>query len=118
MVISGSKRTFSEAVTAVCAAFVTAAFTVIACASFANLIFAGSIHEYVTLGIWIGLFTAFVVGIIVSIASSYAGAVAIPQDRVAPILGLMAANMGARMDSAWPQEKCLAVMAAIAGVSL
>jgi SulP family sulfate permease len=105
-------------VTIVCAAVVTAAFTVIACSSFAALIFAGPLEAYVGQGIWIGLFTALVVGVMISLASSYIGVVAIPQDRVAPILGLMAASIVTRMGTASPQEKCLAVMGAIAVVSL
>jgi SulP family sulfate permease len=109
---------FYSAVNTVCAAFVTAAFTIVACGSFAALIFAGPLHNYVSQGIWIGLFTALVVGMVVSLASSYKGAVAIPQDRVAPILAIMATSICARMDSASPEQKCLAVVAAIAAVSL
>jgi SulP family sulfate permease len=90
----------------------------IACGSFAALIFSGPLAGYVGQGIWIGLFTALVVGVIVALASSCPGVIAIPQDRVAPILGLMAASMVARMGTASPQEKCLAVMAAIVLVSL
>ena len=112
------RTAFSGAVTTASAAIVTAAFTMIACGSFAALIFSGPLEPYVGQGIWIGLFTALVVGIIVALASSCPGVIAIPQDRVAPILGLMAASMVARMGSASPQEKCLAVMAAIVLVSL
>ena len=57
-------------------------------------------------------------GLIVALASSYAGAIAIPQDRVAPILALMAASIASRMGTATTQEKCLGVMAAIAVVSV
>jgi SulP family sulfate permease len=109
---------FAGALTTVSAAIVTAAFTMIACGSFAALIFTGPLDQFVGQGIWIGLFTALVVGVIVSLASSCPGVIAIPQDRVAPILALMAASMVAQMSSASPQEKCLAVMAAIALVSL
>src|SRR5262252_8232829 len=105
---------FYSAVNTACAAFVTAAFTIVACGSFAALIFAGPLHNYVSQGIWIGLFTALVVGMVVSLASSYKGVVAIPQDRVAPILAIMAASICARMESATPEQKCLAVVAAIA----
>ena len=117
MTSSKRRSIFSGAVTTASAAIVTAAFTTIACGSFAALIFSGPLEPYVGQGVWIGLFTAVVVGIIVSLASSCPGVVAIPQDRIAPILGLMAANMVLRMGSASPQEKCLAVMGAIALVS-
>jgi len=46
---------------------------------------------------------SLVVGLVVSLASSYAGAIAIPQDRVAPILALMAASIVSRMGSASPE---------------
>jgi SulP family sulfate permease len=108
----------SGAVATASASCVTAAFTIIACGSFAALIFTGPLESFVSQGIWIGLFTAFVVGLIVSLTSSYVGAIAIPQDRVAPILALMAASMVTRMGTASAEEKCLGVMAAIAAVSL
>jgi SulP family sulfate permease len=101
-----------------CAALVTAAFTVIACSSFAALIFTGPLDKFVGQGIWIGLFTALVVGVVVALASSCPGVIAIPQDRVAPILALMAVSMVAKMGTASAQDKSLAVMAAIAIVSL
>src|SRR5689334_6897869 len=81
----------------VSAALVAAAFTTIACSSFAALIFSGPLEQFVGRGIWLGLFTALVVGIIVSLLSSCPGVIAIPQDRVAPILALMAASMVGRM---------------------
>jgi SulP family sulfate permease len=109
---------FSNVFTTACSSLVTAAFTVIACGSFAALIFTGPLAPFVSQGIWIGLFTALVVGLIVALVSSYPGAIAIPQDRVAPILALMATSLVARMGTAPPQEKCLAVMAAIGVVSL
>jgi len=109
---------FSSVLTTGSAAFVTAAFTVIACGSFASLIFSGPLTPYVPQGIWIGLLTALGVGLIVSLTSSFAGAIAIPQDRVAPILALLAASLGARMNDAPAHEKCLSVLAAIALVSL
>jgi SulP family sulfate permease len=112
------KVQLSGAVTTLCCGFVTASFTIIACGSFAALIFAGPLNSFVAQGIWIGLFTALVVGLLVALASSYAGAIAIPQDRVAPILALMAASIAGRMVTATTQEKCLAVMAAIAVVSV
>ena len=112
------RTAFSGAVTMASAAIVTAAFTMIACGSFAALIFSGPLEPFVGQGIWIGLFTALVVGTIVALVSSCPGVVGIPQDRIAPILGLMAVSLTAQMGTASPQEKCLAVLAAIALVSL
>lgn len=108
----------SGVITTASGALVTASFTIIACGSFAALIFTGPLEKFVAQGIWIGLFTALVVGLIVSLASSYAGAIAIPQDRVAPILALMAASIVTRMGNATPEEKCYGVIAAIGVVSI
>ena len=80
-----TNASLSRAVTTASASFVTAAFTIIASGSFAALIFTGALDSFIAQGIWIGLFTALVVGSIVAWTSSYAGAIAIPQDRVAPI---------------------------------
>src|SRR5262245_30105470 len=118
MAHSAGPRVFSGAITTASAAVVTAAFTIIACGSFADLIFSGSLDAFVSHGIWVGLLAALVVGLIVALTSSFAGAIAIPQDRVAPILALMAASIVTRMEGASPQEKCLSVLAAIALVSL
>ena len=112
------RRSFSSAITNVSAAFVTAAFTVIACGSYAALIFSGPLDGFVARGISIGLLTALVVGLVVALTSSYVGAIAIPQDRVVPIFALMAASIVGRMGSASAQEKALAVMGAISLVSL
>lgn len=111
-------KSFSDVVTTASASAVTAAFTIIASGSFAALIFTGPLDHFVAQGIWLGLFTAVVAGLIVSCLSSLATSIAIPQDRVAPILALMAADIAARMGSASPEEKCLAVMGAIAATSL
>src|SRR5580698_9156703 len=54
------KLQLSGAVTTLCSGFVTASFTIIACGSFAALIFAGPLNSFVAQGIWIGLFTALV----------------------------------------------------------
>src|SRR5215471_15841944 len=111
-------KVLSGTVATICASLVTAAFTIIACGSFAALIFTGPLEKFVGQGVWIGLFTAFVVGLIVSLMSSFVGAIAIPQDRIAPILALMAASIVTRMDSATPEQVCLAVVVAVAVVSL
>src|SRR5258708_28753210 len=68
------------------AGVVVAIFTILASASFAALIFAGPLEPYVSSGIYMALLTALVVGAVVALTSSCQGAIAIPQDRVAPIL--------------------------------
>jgi hypothetical protein len=52
--MSLANQRFSRVITTVSASFVTAAFTIIACASFAGLIFAGPLASFVAQGIWIG----------------------------------------------------------------
>ncbi len=102
----------------VLAALVTASFTIVAAGSFASLIFSDRLHDAVGYGTWSALFAALVVGALVALTSSYRGAIAIPQDRIAPILGLMAGNIVARMPDAPPEQLGLTVLAAIALVSL
>ena len=97
---------------------VVAIFTVIASASFAALIFSPPLDEFVGRGIWMALITALIVGLLVAITSSYPGAIAIPQDRVAPILAILAASVFTQMTSAPLEDRCLAVIAAIILVSL
>src|SRR5215468_3665632 len=97
---------------------VVAIFTVIASVSFASLIFAPPLDPFVASGIRVALTTAVVAGAWVALTSSYTGAIAIPQDRVAPILAILTAGIAAQMPSATPQDKCLAVLSAIILVSL
>ena len=100
------------------AGLVVAVFTIIASASFAALIFAGPVRDYVSSGIYLALVTAVVVGSIVALTSSCHTAVAIPQDRIAPILGLMAGRICAGMPTATPQQQCLTILSAIILVTL
>src|SRR5215471_10439265 len=96
---------------------VLAVFTVIASASFAALIFAPPLDQFITHGIWMALITALIVGMVIALTSSYPGAIAIPQDRVAPILAILAGSISTHM-SASAEEKSLAVISAIILVTL
>lgn len=73
----------------------TGSVTVIASVSLAALIFAGDLSGHLAEGIRIALVTAVVIGTIVSLRGSCGVAIAIPQDRTAPILAIMAANIAA-----------------------
>jgi len=95
-----------------------AVFTIIASASFAALIFHGVLQPYIASGLWMGLVTAVIVGLLVALTSSCHGAIAIPQDRIAPILAILSANIALRMPNATPQETYLVVLAAIVLVTL
>src|SRR5258708_7731074 len=100
------------------AGVVVAIFNILASASFAALIFAGPLEPYVSSGIYMALLTALVVGAVVALASSCVGAIGIPQDRVAPILALLAASICADMPAATPEQKCLSVLSAIVLVTI
>ena len=100
------------------AGFVVAVFTVIASASFASLIFAGSLTGFVPVGIRMALVTAVLVGFLVAVMSSCRVAIAIPQDRIVPILSLLAAGVIASMPNTSMEEKGLAVISAVVMVTL
>jgi len=96
------------------AGLVTGLLTVIISASFGALIFSGSLAPFVPGGICVVLTTATVVGALVALGSSYPGSIAYPQDKIAPILALMAASIAAAMPaSATPEQIFLTVVAAI-----
>src|SRR5262249_2166907 len=100
------------------AGFVVAVFTVIASASFASLLFAGPLTGFVPVGIRLALLTAVIVGFLVALISSCRVAIAIPQDRIVPILSLLAAGVVAHMTDASMEEKGLAVISAVVMVTL
>jgi SulP family sulfate permease len=95
-----------------------AVFTVIASASFASLIFAGPLTGFVPVGIRMALVTAVLVGFLVAVISSCRVAIAIPQDRIVPILSLLAAGVIASMPNTSMEEKGLAVISAVVMVTL
>jgi sulfate permease, SulP family len=87
--------------------------------SFGTLIFAGDLSSGVADGIGIALISAAIVGLVVAFRSSYPATIAIPQDRVAPILALMAAEVAAAMPvDALVADKVINVLAAIALTSV
>src|SRR5262245_24071342 len=98
---------------------VLALFVLLASLSFGTLIFAGDLSFGVTDGIGVALISATVVGLIMAWRSSYPVTIAIPQDRTAPILALMAAQVAAGLPAGTsPAEKLIHVLAAIALTSL
>jgi SulP family sulfate permease len=113
-----SKEALSKAAVIGSAGIVVAVFTVIASASFAALIFNGPLAGFVATGIRMALATAVLVGFLVAITSSCRGAIAIPQDRVVPILAILAGSVIARMPGASPQEKGIAVISSVVLVTL
>jgi sulfate permease, SulP family len=107
-----------HAASTIIAAGMTGVFTIIAASSFASLIFAGPLQPFAGNGIWLMLWTAFIVGILMALTSSLRGVVAIPQDRIAPIMAVLVAGVVSQMPNAIPVEQCRAAIASITLVSL
>ena len=112
------KEALSKVAIIVSAGLVVAIFTVIASASFASLIFNGPLNGFVAIGIRMALTTAVLVGFLVAITSSCRGAIAIPQDRIVPILAILAGSVVARMPAASVEEKGTVVISAVILVTL
>jgi SulP family sulfate permease len=84
------------------AGLLTGIGTLVAATSFAALIFSGALAPFVTRGIGIALVTAVVCGVLVSLLGTCSRAIAIPQDRIAPVLALMAAAIVAGLPADLP----------------
>ncbi len=83
--------------------------------AFAAMIFSGELSMYLSKGIGLTLFGSFLIGIIISVRSSYPGMVGAVQDGPAAILGLVAASVAANMPlSSVPDAVFPTVVAAIA----
>jgi len=93
---------------------VVAIMTVVMSVSFVALIFVNPISGFVSEGTSLMLLMAAILGIFMALFSSYAGMIAIPQDRVAPIVALMASVIIHEMPGASPEQMGITVLAAIA----
>lgn len=109
----------SRLVPSLVAGLVAGIITVMVEISFAALIFSGDLSSFVNRGIGLLLFGAVVIGIVVTMTSSYPGVVALPQDVPAVILALVAATIVSSMPAtATSDETFLTVVATIAVTSL
>src|SRR5271154_1791916 len=97
---------------------VVAMMTVVLSVSFVALIFVDPIGGFVGEGTSLMLLTAVILGVFMALFSSYAGTIAIPQDRVAPIFALMATLIMHEMHGAAPEQIGITVLAAIATSTL
>src|SRR5262245_65546168 len=98
---------------------VLAVFVSIAALSFGSLIFGGELSFGVADGIGIALISAAIGGLVMAGRSSYPATIAIPQDRTAPILALMATQVAAALPPGpAPGMTLTNVLAAIALTSL
>ncbi len=98
---------------------IVALMTSVISVSFAALIFGGELADGVPYGISLCLLSAVVLGGGAALFSSFPGNITIPQDRIAPILALMAAAIAARLHGQVPPDDIArTVLAAIALASL
>jgi SulP family sulfate permease len=73
--------------------------TVIFSVSLAALIFRGALAPYLPFGVGMALFTAAAVGLVTTFASSVPNAIAIPSDRIAPMLAILTGGIAASFPS-------------------
>jgi SulP family sulfate permease len=94
---------------------VVAMMTTVLSVSYVALIFVGPISSFMGEGASLMLLCAGIISIFMALFSSFAGTVAIPQDRVVPIVALMTGLIIQRMRGhATPESMAVTVMAAIA----
>ena len=101
------------------AGLLTGALTVVTSVSLAALIFSGDLSAHLAYGINIALVTAAVTGLILTLAGSSNFSISIPQDRVAPILAIMATGIAAAAaPSASDSQVLLSIVVAIVATTL
>ena len=108
----------SQLLPGLAAGLIAAIITISIETSLAALVWSGPLSQFLPGGIGLTLFGAFAIGVVVALASSVPGVVALPQDTPAAILALVAAGIAAIMKAASPQSLYATVVAAIALTSL
>ncbi|MBI5527252.1 MAG: SLC26A/SulP transporter family protein [Deltaproteobacteria bacterium] len=81
--------------------------------SFAALIFAGELAQFLPAGIGIALFSSALVSLVIALFSSYPAFIGYPNDRTAPILALMAGSLVSLLPGVPPREVFVTVVAAV-----
>lgn len=95
------------------------ALVIIFSASLASLIFAGPLATFAPLGVGLTLLGAMLIGLVITLFSSFSGTIAAPQEAPAAIMALMAASIFKTMPAqATPSEIFFTVLAAIALTSV
>lgn len=87
--------------------------TVILCFSYASLIFSGELAPFLASGIGIMLRTAFVIGLATSLVSRFVPTIAIPQDRIAPLLSILVSSIMISIPAASIEVKYYTIISAI-----
>ena len=101
------------------AGLVVSIVVVIVAVSLGTLIFAGELAPYLSTGLGIMLFSGVLITAMISLFSSYPGMVAYPQERVAPILAIIASLIVAELSGAVsPDDVFYTVVAALIVASL
>ena len=96
----------------------TGALAIVASVSLAAMIFTGDLSSHLAYGINIALVTAVVTGLILPLASNTEPCISIPQDRIAPILAIMAASMAAAPATMSSDEVFVSFVVAITATTL
>jgi sulfate permease, SulP family len=116
---AGARSQVLEWLSALFSGTLTGAITVTASVSLAALIFVGDLSVYLDHGIHLALITALLIGLTVSLSGSCGVSIAIPQDRTAPILAIMAGGIAGAAPAGMPVEQiALNVIAAIVAATL
>lgn len=90
---------------------------VILSVSFSALIFSGELSSFIPRGINLMLMTSVIGGIVISLMSSYAGTIATPQDKIAPLLALMSSTIISALSSKTSPEVLFQTVCASIAVS-
>jgi len=109
----GKISTYREITASLSAGLVVGVLALFLQASFAAMIFSGELAPYLAQGMGILLLGALIMGLIVTIMSSYASSIAMPQDSTAALMGVVAAAIVATMSMEVPSISFATVVAAM-----
>lgn len=98
---------------------VTSFLSLVACVAYPAIIFSGELGAYLPVGVGIALMSATVLGLVMSLGSSYPGTLAYAQSEPAVILAIIAATLAADLHASGNDDRILpTVLAAIVVGSL
>lgn len=103
---------------ALSAGLIAGVITVVISLSFAVLIFRDVMSPFLPEAVGLALFSAVVVTAVVAALSSYGGSIAIPQDKIAPILAVISSSLIAQMVDAEPRQVFLTTVATLTVAAL
>jgi len=115
----GAELRGAPLIPSVVSGLIVAMCTAVVGVSTAALVFGGELSPWVPLGITLFLFGSVVFGAGAALFSSFPSNITIPEDRLAPIIGLLAAAIVTRLHGVVPTEEIAqTVLAAIAVATL